>query len=157
MGFKALQGIGGRITLLIGTLLVALVGLLGTELVLSDRESRDDRGQTTRRLVEEAQSLLLGMPHTPQKQAKEFLIPLLSLLSLADVLTLARVGDDKHFNSALGANDEFLEGFLRYALPYLLPEEYAEAADRLQGAAIDKFMRALEKPSDHVPVRIDLA
>ena len=58
MGFKALQGIGGRITLLIGTRLVALVGLLGTELVLSDRESRDDRGQTTRRLVEEAQSLL---------------------------------------------------------------------------------------------------
>ena len=32
-----------------------------------------------------------------------------------------------------------------------------EAADRLQGVAIDKYMRALEKPSDHVPVRIDLA
>jgi exodeoxyribonuclease-3 len=31
-----------------------------------------------------------------------------------------------------------------------------EAADRLQGFAIDKHMRALEKPSDHVPVRIDL-
>ena len=32
-----------------------------------------------------------------------------------------------------------------------------EAADRLQGVALDKYMRALAKPSDHVPVRIDLA
>lgn len=32
-----------------------------------------------------------------------------------------------------------------------------QAADRLQSAAIDKHMRALEKPSDHVPIRIDLA
>ena len=32
-----------------------------------------------------------------------------------------------------------------------------QAADRLRGVAIDKHMRALEKPSDHVPVRIDLA
>lgn len=32
-----------------------------------------------------------------------------------------------------------------------------EAADRLRGVAIDKYMRALDKPSDHVPVRIDLA
>jgi exodeoxyribonuclease-3 len=32
-----------------------------------------------------------------------------------------------------------------------------EAADRLTGAAIDKYMRGLDKPSDHVPVRIDLA
>ena len=31
-----------------------------------------------------------------------------------------------------------------------------QAADRLQSCAIDKEMRALEKPSDHVPVRIDL-
>jgi exodeoxyribonuclease-3 len=31
------------------------------------------------------------------------------------------------------------------------------AADRLAGAAIDKAMRAKDKPSDHVPVRIDLA
>ena len=32
-----------------------------------------------------------------------------------------------------------------------------QAADRLQSFAIDKQMRALEKPSDHVPIRIDLA
>ncbi len=32
-----------------------------------------------------------------------------------------------------------------------------QAADRLQSVAIDKHMRALEKPSDHVPIRIDLA
>jgi exodeoxyribonuclease-3 len=32
-----------------------------------------------------------------------------------------------------------------------------QAADMLQSYAIDKHMRALEKPSDHVPVRIDLA
>ena len=32
-----------------------------------------------------------------------------------------------------------------------------KAADRLSGFAIDKHMRALEKPSDHVPIRIDLA
>ena len=32
-----------------------------------------------------------------------------------------------------------------------------QAADRLTGFAIDKQMRALEKPSDHVPIRIDLA
>jgi exodeoxyribonuclease-3 len=32
-----------------------------------------------------------------------------------------------------------------------------QAADRLQGFAIDKHMRALEKPSDHVPIRIDLS
>jgi len=31
------------------------------------------------------------------------------------------------------------------------------AADRLQSVSIDKDMRALEKPSDHVPIRIDLA
>ncbi len=33
----------------------------------------------------------------------------------------------------------------------------AQAADRLATAAIDKTLRALDKPSDHVPVRIDLA
>jgi exodeoxyribonuclease-3 len=32
-----------------------------------------------------------------------------------------------------------------------------QAADRLKAVAIDKHMRGLEKPSDHVPVRIDLA
>ena len=32
-----------------------------------------------------------------------------------------------------------------------------QAADRLQSVAIDKDMRALEKPSDHVPIRITLA
>ncbi len=32
-----------------------------------------------------------------------------------------------------------------------------EAANRLQSASIDKSVRALDKPSDHVPVRIDLA
>ena len=32
-----------------------------------------------------------------------------------------------------------------------------QAADMLQSAHIDKNMRALEKPSDHVPVRIDLS
>ena len=32
-----------------------------------------------------------------------------------------------------------------------------QAADRLQGVVIDREMRAREKPSDHVPVRIDLA
>jgi exodeoxyribonuclease-3 len=32
-----------------------------------------------------------------------------------------------------------------------------QAADRFTGYAIDKDMRAREKPSDHVPVRIDLA
>ena len=32
-----------------------------------------------------------------------------------------------------------------------------QAADRLTGFAIDKHMRALEKPSDHVPIRIDLS
>ena len=30
------------------------------------------------------------------------------------------------------------------------------AADRLQRSAIDSHVRAWEKPSDHVPVRIDL-
>ena len=33
----------------------------------------------------------------------------------------------------------------------------AQAADRLRAVAIDKQLRDLEKPSDHVPVRIDLA
>jgi exodeoxyribonuclease-3 len=32
-----------------------------------------------------------------------------------------------------------------------------QAADRLVGAGIDKHVRAWEKPSDHVPVYIDLA
>ncbi|MBX9739660.1 MAG: exodeoxyribonuclease III [Beijerinckiaceae bacterium] len=32
-----------------------------------------------------------------------------------------------------------------------------QAADRLQSVAIDKHMRAMDKPSDHVPIRIDLA
>ncbi len=32
-----------------------------------------------------------------------------------------------------------------------------QAADRLEDYAIDKDMRAADKPSDHVPVRIDLA
>jgi exodeoxyribonuclease-3 len=32
-----------------------------------------------------------------------------------------------------------------------------QAADRLQNVSIDRHMRALEKPSDHVPIRIDLA
>ncbi len=32
-----------------------------------------------------------------------------------------------------------------------------QAADRLAGVAIDKNVRSLDKPSDHVPVRIDLA
>lgn len=31
-----------------------------------------------------------------------------------------------------------------------------QAADRLRGAAIDKQMRGRDKPSDHVPIRIDL-
>jgi exodeoxyribonuclease-3 len=31
------------------------------------------------------------------------------------------------------------------------------AADRLKGASIDKQVRAADKPSDHVPVRVDLA
>ena len=31
-----------------------------------------------------------------------------------------------------------------------------QAADRLRGAAIDKHVRGWERPSDHVPVRIDL-
>ena len=33
----------------------------------------------------------------------------------------------------------------------------SEAADRLIGATIDRHVRAWEKPSDHVPVVIDLA
>ena len=32
-----------------------------------------------------------------------------------------------------------------------------QAADRLVSIAIDKDLRALEKPSDHVPVRVDLS
>ena len=32
-----------------------------------------------------------------------------------------------------------------------------QAADRLQSVTIDKEMRAREKPSDHVPIRVDLA
>ena len=32
-----------------------------------------------------------------------------------------------------------------------------QAADRLQAAGVDKFTRAWEKPSDHVPVWIELA
>ena len=32
-----------------------------------------------------------------------------------------------------------------------------QAADRLKAVAIDKHMRALEKPSDHVPIRVELA
>ncbi len=31
-----------------------------------------------------------------------------------------------------------------------------QAADRLQSVTIDKYMRAAEKPSDHVPIRIDI-
>ena len=31
-----------------------------------------------------------------------------------------------------------------------------QAADRLRGVAIDKDMRAREKPSDHTPIRVDL-
>jgi len=31
-----------------------------------------------------------------------------------------------------------------------------QAADRLQSVTIDRFMRAADKPSDHVPIRIDL-
>lgn len=31
-----------------------------------------------------------------------------------------------------------------------------QAADKLQTVAIDRYMRAAEKPSDHVPIRIDL-
>ena len=31
-----------------------------------------------------------------------------------------------------------------------------QAADRLESVAIDKDMRAKDKPSDHVPIRIDL-
>src|SRR5690606_1984648 len=31
-----------------------------------------------------------------------------------------------------------------------------QAADRLRSVSIDKEMRAREKPSDHVPIRIDL-
>jgi len=31
-----------------------------------------------------------------------------------------------------------------------------QASDRLIGAGIDKYVRAWEKPSDHVPVWIDL-
>ena len=31
-----------------------------------------------------------------------------------------------------------------------------QAADHLETVMIDKSLRALEKPSDHVPVRIDL-
>jgi exodeoxyribonuclease-3 len=33
----------------------------------------------------------------------------------------------------------------------------AQAADRLTGAGIDKHVRAWEKPSDHVPIYVDLA
>jgi exodeoxyribonuclease-3 len=32
-----------------------------------------------------------------------------------------------------------------------------QAADRLKSVEIDKEMRAREKPSDHVPIRIELA
>ena len=32
-----------------------------------------------------------------------------------------------------------------------------QAADRLEGAAIDKHVRSWERPSDHVPVVVDLA
>ncbi|MEP1114302.1 MAG: endonuclease/exonuclease/phosphatase family protein, partial [Nitratireductor sp.] len=32
-----------------------------------------------------------------------------------------------------------------------------EAADRLAGASVEKHLRAWEKPSDHVPVVIELA
>ena len=32
-----------------------------------------------------------------------------------------------------------------------------EAADRMSGAGIDRHVRAWEKPSDHVPVWVDLA
>ncbi|MBV9244337.1 MAG: endonuclease/exonuclease/phosphatase family protein, partial [Methylobacteriaceae bacterium] len=32
----------------------------------------------------------------------------------------------------------------------------AQAADRMRSIAIDKHMRSLDKPSDHVPVRIEL-
>jgi exodeoxyribonuclease-3 len=32
-----------------------------------------------------------------------------------------------------------------------------QAADRLTNVTIDRHLRALEKPSDHVPIRIDLA
>jgi exodeoxyribonuclease-3 len=32
-----------------------------------------------------------------------------------------------------------------------------EAANRLTGTSIDKHVRAWEKPSDHVPVAVELA
>lgn len=53
-----MRGISGRIALLIGTLMIALIGLLAVELRISDHAMRADRGETTRRLVEEASSLL---------------------------------------------------------------------------------------------------
>jgi len=58
MAWTKNRGIGSRITLLVGVLIVAMVALLGTELIMSNQALRNDRGQTTRRLVEEVQSML---------------------------------------------------------------------------------------------------
>jgi hypothetical protein len=58
MAWTGIYGIGGRIILLICTLMAALAGLLAVELQISDHAMRSDRGETTRRLVEEANSLL---------------------------------------------------------------------------------------------------
>jgi len=58
MASTRIYGISWRIAALIGTLMLALIGLLAAEMVMSDHVMRRDRGETTRRLVEEAQSLL---------------------------------------------------------------------------------------------------
>jgi methyl-accepting chemotaxis protein len=71
--------IKSRVALLIGALTFALVGLLGVDLVIAHRDMRRDRAESTRHLVEQAQSLLThytdeeaaGLPRE-QAQARAF-------------------------------------------------------------------------------------
>ena len=54
------------------------------------------------------------------------------------------------FNHMLEANEDALTKLEATT-------ERALAADRLKSATVDRHVRSWEKPSDHVPVRIDLA
>ena len=57
-----------------------------------------------------------------------------------------------NINSLLEAGAFFRKSFVTFAVSGALLLS-PQAADRLASVAIDKDMRAKEKPSDHVPIR----